>query len=179
MKDLFPAVLSLRCASEVDRLPGASGEVFDGADEVAAAGGVPVIDVGGPEGGAVTVDGWNGRFLEDFAVGEVYRHPMGRTISEADKSAAFARVKTGTKLEIMGDQAKIHPVLVIFSLFLGEHTYGLVGALLAVPVLSAISVLFMYFYKKAWKDVPRPPGRGLSGPVARPPDAAPGVTPRA
>jgi acyl dehydratase len=25
-----------------------------------------------------------GRFFEDFAVGDVYRHPLGRTISEAD-----------------------------------------------------------------------------------------------
>src|SRR6185436_8507129 len=58
--------------------------------------------------------------------------------------------------KIIGTAARIHPVLVIFSLFLGEHAYGLVGALLAVPVLSAISVVFMYFYKKTWKDGPRP-----------------------
>jgi len=53
--------------------------------------------------------------------------------------------------KIIGTAAKIHPVLVIFSLFLGEHAFGLVGALLAVPVLSAISVVFMYLYRKAWK----------------------------
>ena len=53
--------------------------------------------------------------------------------------------------KIIGTAARIHPVLVIFSLFLGEHAYGLVGALLAVPVLSAISVVFMYFYNNAWK----------------------------
>jgi predicted PurR-regulated permease PerM len=80
--------------------------------------------------------------------------------------------------KIIGTAARIHPVLVIFSLFLGEHTYGLVGALLAVPVLSAISVLFMYFYRKAWKDAPRALGRGASGPIARPPDATPIGTPR-
>jgi predicted PurR-regulated permease PerM len=61
--------------------------------------------------------------------------------------------------KIIGTAAKIHPVLVIFSLFLGEHAYGLVGALLAVPVLSAISVIFMFLYKKTWKDAPRPAGR--------------------
>jgi len=72
--------------------------------------------------------------------------------------------------KIIGTAAKIHPVLVIFSLFLGEHAYGLVGALLAVPVLSAISVVFMYFYRKTWKDSSRS-GRGGSGPIARPPDA--------
>lgn len=29
-------------------------------------------------------DGWRGRFYEDFVVGDVYRHPLGRTIIEAD-----------------------------------------------------------------------------------------------
>jgi predicted PurR-regulated permease PerM len=75
--------------------------------------------------------------------------------------------------KIIGTAAKIHPVLVIFSLFLGEHTYGLVGALLAVPVLSAISVIFMYFYRKTWKEAPRPPGRGTTGPIPRPTDGVP------
>jgi acyl dehydratase len=29
-------------------------------------------------------DGWTGRFYEDFAVGDVYRHPLGRTITTTD-----------------------------------------------------------------------------------------------
>jgi itaconyl-CoA hydratase len=29
---------------------------------------------------------WEGRFFEDFAVGEVYRHAHGRTVSEADNT---------------------------------------------------------------------------------------------
>jgi predicted PurR-regulated permease PerM len=65
---------------------------------------------------------------------------------------------------------------VIFSLFLGEHAYGLVGALLAVPVLSAISVVFMYFYRKTWKDPSRPPGRGGTSQLPKPPEPAPVVT---
>lgn len=28
--------------------------------------------------------GWPGRFFEDFEVGDVYRHPYGKTITEAD-----------------------------------------------------------------------------------------------
>jgi acyl dehydratase len=28
--------------------------------------------------------GWDGRYYEDFEVGDVYRHPLGRTITEAD-----------------------------------------------------------------------------------------------
>jgi len=33
-----------------------------------------------------TKDGWHGRYYEDFEVGDVYRHPLGRTISEADNT---------------------------------------------------------------------------------------------
>ncbi len=29
-------------------------------------------------------DGWTGRFYEDFEVGDVYRHPNGRTVCTAD-----------------------------------------------------------------------------------------------
>lgn len=29
-------------------------------------------------------EGWNGRFFEDFEVGDVYRHGLGRTITQAD-----------------------------------------------------------------------------------------------
>ena len=30
--------------------------------------------------------GWTGRFFEDFEVGDIYRHPLGRTVSEADNT---------------------------------------------------------------------------------------------
>jgi len=29
-------------------------------------------------------EGWNGRFFEDFEVGDVYQHGLGRTITQAD-----------------------------------------------------------------------------------------------
>jgi predicted PurR-regulated permease PerM len=74
--------------------------------------------------------------------------------------------------KIIGTAAKIHPVLVIFALFLGEASYGLVGALLAVPILSAVQVVFMYFYRKTWKDAPRKIAGESSGPVRPPPEAA-------
>ena len=50
--------------------------------------------------------------------------------------------------KIMGNSAKIHPVLVVFSLIAGEHSYGLVGALFAVPVASIIQTMFMYFRRR-------------------------------
>jgi len=47
--------------------------------------------------------------------------------------------------KIMGDAAKVHPVLVVFSLIAGEHFFGILGALLAVPVLSITQSLFLHF----------------------------------
>jgi itaconyl-CoA hydratase len=29
-------------------------------------------------------EGWQGRFFEGFEVGDVYRHPLGRTVTETD-----------------------------------------------------------------------------------------------
>jgi acyl dehydratase len=31
-------------------------------------------------------DGWRGRFFEDFTVGDVYHHPLGRTVTTTDNS---------------------------------------------------------------------------------------------
>ena len=30
--------------------------------------------------------GWSGRYFEDFTVGDVYRHPLGRTLTAADNT---------------------------------------------------------------------------------------------
>src|SRR5450631_4478027 len=32
------------------------------------------------------VEGWRGRFFEDFKVGDVYHHALGRTVTETDNS---------------------------------------------------------------------------------------------
>lgn len=50
--------------------------------------------------------------------------------------------------KIMGNAAKIHPVLVVFALIAGEHGYGLVGALFAVPVASIIQTIFVYYRRR-------------------------------
>jgi len=56
--------------------------------------------------------------------------------------------------KIMGDAAKIHPVLVIFSLLVGEHFFHAVGALLAVPVMSIAQSLFLHFRDIVQRDDP-------------------------
>ncbi len=49
--------------------------------------------------------------------------------------------------KIMGDSAKIHPVLVVFSLLVGEHFFHVVGALLAVPCMSIAQSVFFQLRK--------------------------------
>lgn len=39
-----------------------------------------------PDQDRAPVEGWQGRYFEDFAVGDVYRHPLGRTVLETDNS---------------------------------------------------------------------------------------------
>lgn len=83
--------------------------------------------------------------------------------------------------KIMGDAAKVHPVLVVFALLAGEHFFGIVGALLAVPVLSIGQSLFVHFREIAL-GVPasesspglsyRPPPPGPDETVVAPPGAS-------
>jgi len=65
--------------------------------------------------------------------------------------------------KIMGNAAKIHPVLVVFALIAGEHGYGLVGALFAVPVASIIQTIFVYYWRR-----PRAGGAASVGPTPAP-----------
>ena len=56
--------------------------------------------------------------------------------------------------KIMGDSAKIHPMLVIFSLLVGEHFFHVTGALLAVPTMSIVQSLFLHFREVVDRDDP-------------------------
>ncbi len=55
--------------------------------------------------------------------------------------------------KIIGVAAKIHPVLVVMALVIGEHSYGLWGALLAVPTLSLGQSIFQHFRFESMPDV--------------------------
>lgn len=62
--------------------------------------------------------------------------------------------------KIIGTSAEIHPVIVIFALLAGESTYGLVGAVLAVPVASILLSLFKFARDKMWEEEGGGVGRG-------------------
>jgi len=46
---------------------------------------------------------------------------------------------------ILGHSASMNPIIVVFALLAGKQVYGLVGALLAVPVASVLVSLFGYY----------------------------------
>ena len=94
----------------------------------------------------------------DPVVGADRRHRAGRrpgTSTSSAGSMVLAWIIGIHQVEanflnpkIMGGAAKIHPVLVVFALIAGEHSYGLVGALFAVPVASIIQTMFNYFRRR-------------------------------
>lgn len=69
--------------------------------------------------------------------------------------------------KIIGIAARLHPVLVVFVLIVGEHFFGLWGALLAVPTLSLTHSLFSHFRLESMPDVP-PDSVALTTPPAPP-----------
>lgn len=76
--------------------------------------------------------------------------------------------------KIMGDAAKVHPVLVVFSLIAGEHFFGILGALLAVPVLSIAQTLFLHFREVALGEPASATSSGIGDKAAlAPPDTTP------
>lgn len=73
--------------------------------------------------------------------------------------------------KIMGDAAKVHPVLVVFALLAGEHLFGIAGALLAVPTLSVTQSLFLHFQNIAIEQGDDGPASGT--PPSEPPLGTP------
>jgi predicted PurR-regulated permease PerM len=55
---------------------------------------------------------------------------------------------------IMGSHAEMHPVIIVFALLAGEHSFGVFGALLAVPTMSIIQSCFR-FYRHEIEGIPR------------------------
>lgn len=53
--------------------------------------------------------GWEGRYYEDFEVGDVYRHPLGRTITEADNIWFTAITHNTNQIHFNADYAAKTP----------------------------------------------------------------------
>ena len=53
----------------------------------------------------VAKSGWEGRFLEDFEVGDVYRHAHGRTVNETDNTWFALLTNNSHQIHINADYA--------------------------------------------------------------------------
>lgn len=58
--------------------------------------------------------------------------------------------------KIMGSAARIHPIIVAFALIAGERTFGLLGALFAVPIAAIFVACFDFARLKAQAMTPTP-----------------------
>jgi predicted PurR-regulated permease PerM len=76
--------------------------------------------------------------------------------------------------KIMGTASRIHPVLIVLALVIGERSFGIVGALLAVPVASVIVAVFRFLQRKLHDLDERAAAirAGAAEPPPPPPDAA-------
>ena len=63
---------------------------------------------------------------------------------------------------IMGSHASMHPVIIIFALLAGEHSFGIWGALLAVPTMSILLSCFRYYLYEV-EGMPKPDEDGHAG----------------
>lgn len=93
------------------------------------------------------VSGWQGRFLEDFQVGDVYRCRYGRTVTEAD-NIQFSLLTHNTN--------QIH-----FNRDYGERTeFGscLVNSLLTIAIVTGMSVpdVSENGFALGWSDIRLP-----------------------
>ena len=73
--------------------------------------------------------------------------------------------------KILGTAARIHPLVVAFALIAGERTFGLVGALFAVPLAAILVAAFDFARQKAQIIGEPEPSRGPEG-AGEPPNVA-------
>ncbi len=50
--------------------------------------------------------------------------------------------------KIMGNSVELHPAIIIFSIFVGEHLFGIAGLLLAVPFVAIVRSILIYIYTR-------------------------------
>lgn len=51
--------------------------------------------------------------------------------------------------QVMGRMTKIHPLLVMFAVLAGGHLFGIVGFIIAVPLVASLKVVFDHFAAKS------------------------------
>jgi predicted PurR-regulated permease PerM len=72
--------------------------------------------------------------------------------------------------KIQGDAVELHPAAVLFVIVLGGAVYGLLGAILAVPIAAAARDVYRHFFRRL-SDHESDIARAMSRAPADPPPA--------
>ncbi len=94
------------------------------------------------------VPGWTGRFYEDFRVGDIYDHPMGRTLTAADNQWFTLLTQNTAKTHLDANFAKQT-----------EYRVPLVNSALTLALVtgqSTIDLTFNVYANLGWDDVRMP-----------------------
>lgn len=62
---------------------------------------------------------------------------------------------------VLGEAVKIHPLVVIFGVLVGASVWGVLGALLAAPVIASGKEIVSYLFRKIMDEDPFPPEESL------------------
>lgn len=105
-----------------------------------------LLSDGDPE--ARVVAGWTGRLFEDFAVGDVYYHPFGKTVTEADNQWITLMTQNVSKTHIDRNFAR-----------LTEFGRPLVNSVLTLALVTGQSTLDLsmnVYANLGWDEVRMP-----------------------
>ncbi|MCU0506727.1 MAG: AI-2E family transporter, partial [Chloroflexi bacterium] len=105
---------------------------------------------------------------------------LGATVSPLALVAVFLLYLAIQQLEntflvpkIQGDAVELHPAAVLFVIVLGGAVYGLLGAILAVPIAAAARDVYRHFFRRL-SDHESDLVRAVAGtPVETPPAESP------
>ncbi len=62
---------------------------------------------------------------------------------------------------VLGDAVNLHPLVVMLGVLIGASVAGILGALLAAPVIASMREIIRYLYLKILGEEPFPPGQEL------------------
>ncbi|MGH7089462.1 MAG: AI-2E family transporter, partial [Stellaceae bacterium] len=62
---------------------------------------------------------------------------------------------------VLGQAARVHPIVVIFAFLSGAILFGIIGLILAIPVAASIKIILGTYYAEPVLDEPRVPRRSV------------------
>ena len=65
---------------------------------------------------------------------------------------------------VLGSAVELHPLIVMTGVLVGASVWGILGALLATPVIASARVIFLYLHCKLMETEPFPPSEQASPP---------------